>query len=78
MLRLGVYADKHHQSFAPSNIIYHVEMRSIFLCAIGVGGSCCCPYWGAGAPRAAAKISGETWPALDSERSAGPLLTASA
>ncbi|KAG0416108.1 hypothetical protein HPB47_006714 [Ixodes persulcatus] len=27
MLRLGVYADKHHQSFAPSNIIHHVEMR---------------------------------------------------
>ncbi|KAG0416873.1 hypothetical protein HPB47_006064, partial [Ixodes persulcatus] len=23
MLRLGVYADKHHQSFAPSNIIHH-------------------------------------------------------
>ncbi|KAG0409865.1 hypothetical protein HPB47_013009 [Ixodes persulcatus] len=32
MLRLGVYADKHHQSFAPSNIIHHVEMRSIFYC----------------------------------------------
>ncbi|KAG0409938.1 hypothetical protein HPB47_012944 [Ixodes persulcatus] len=31
MLRLGVYADKHHQSFAPSNIIHHVEMRSIFV-----------------------------------------------
>ncbi|KAG0433737.1 hypothetical protein HPB47_019639 [Ixodes persulcatus] len=29
MLRLRVYADKHHQSFAPSNIIHHVEMRSI-------------------------------------------------
>ncbi|CAN8020157.1 unnamed protein product, partial [Ixodes persulcatus] len=34
MLRLGVYADKHHQSFAPSNIIHHLEMRSIF---------CLCP-----------------------------------
>ncbi|KAG0433399.1 hypothetical protein HPB47_019933 [Ixodes persulcatus] len=29
MLRLSVYADKHHQSFAPINIIHHVEMRSI-------------------------------------------------
>ncbi|KAG0429816.1 hypothetical protein HPB47_023269, partial [Ixodes persulcatus] len=29
MLRLGVYADKHHQSFTPSNIIHHVEMQSI-------------------------------------------------
>ncbi|KAG0439021.1 hypothetical protein HPB47_016780, partial [Ixodes persulcatus] len=29
MLRLGVYADKHHQSFAPSNIIHHVEMRPV-------------------------------------------------
>ncbi|KAG0436850.1 hypothetical protein HPB47_017728 [Ixodes persulcatus] len=28
MLRLSVYADKHHQSFAPINIIHHVEMRS--------------------------------------------------
>ncbi|KAM7313301.1 ralA-binding protein 1 isoform X2 [Ixodes scapularis] len=27
MLRLSVYADKHHQSFAPKNIIHHVEMR---------------------------------------------------
>ncbi|KAG0413584.1 hypothetical protein HPB47_009276 [Ixodes persulcatus] len=27
MLRLSVYADKHHQSFAPINIIHHVEMR---------------------------------------------------
>ncbi|KAG0416846.1 hypothetical protein HPB47_006073 [Ixodes persulcatus] len=26
MLRLGVYADKHHQSFAPSNIIHRVQM----------------------------------------------------
>ena len=29
MLRLSVYADKHHQSFAPINIIHHVEMPSI-------------------------------------------------
>ncbi|CAN8021370.1 unnamed protein product [Ixodes persulcatus] len=35
MLRLGVYADKHHQSFAPSNIIHHVEMRSIFFFSLG-------------------------------------------
>ncbi|KAG0410694.1 hypothetical protein HPB47_012178 [Ixodes persulcatus] len=27
MLRLSVYADKHHQSFAPINIIHHMEMR---------------------------------------------------
>ncbi|KAG0434799.1 hypothetical protein HPB47_018878 [Ixodes persulcatus] len=27
MLRLSVYADKHHQSFAPINIIHNVEMR---------------------------------------------------
>ncbi|KAG0424296.1 hypothetical protein HPB47_028493 [Ixodes persulcatus] len=27
MLRLSVYADKHHQSVAPINIIHHVEMR---------------------------------------------------
>ncbi|KAG0438487.1 hypothetical protein HPB47_016994 [Ixodes persulcatus] len=31
MLRLSVYADKHHQSFAPINIIHHVEMQSIFI-----------------------------------------------
>ncbi|KAG0431716.1 hypothetical protein HPB47_021521 [Ixodes persulcatus] len=31
MLRLSVFADKHHQSFAPINIIHHVEMRSIFV-----------------------------------------------
>ncbi|KAG0416011.1 hypothetical protein HPB47_006826 [Ixodes persulcatus] len=42
MLRLGVYADKHHQSFAPSNIIHHVEMRCfaahvILLCYDGDG-----------------------------------------
>ncbi|KAG0432378.1 hypothetical protein HPB47_020896 [Ixodes persulcatus] len=29
MLRLSVYADKHHQSFAPINIIHHMEIRSI-------------------------------------------------
>ncbi|KAG0424671.1 hypothetical protein HPB47_028132 [Ixodes persulcatus] len=28
MLRLSVYADKHHHSFATINIIHHVEMRS--------------------------------------------------
>ncbi|KAM7281845.1 uncharacterized protein ISCGN_002006 [Ixodes scapularis] len=44
----------------------------------GTGGSCRCPCWGAGALRSAAKISGETWVALDSERGAGPLRTTSA
>ncbi|KAG0443317.1 hypothetical protein HPB47_015048 [Ixodes persulcatus] len=29
MLRLSAYADKHHQSFAPTTIIHHVEMRSV-------------------------------------------------
>ncbi|KAG0431916.1 hypothetical protein HPB47_021327 [Ixodes persulcatus] len=31
MLRLSVYADKHHQSFAPINIIHLVEMRLLWL-----------------------------------------------
>ncbi|KAM7291823.1 uncharacterized protein ISCGN_028394 [Ixodes scapularis] len=44
----------------------------------GAGGSCCCPCRGAGAPRSAAKVSGETCVALDSERGAGPLRTTSA
>ncbi|KAG0423154.1 hypothetical protein HPB47_001062, partial [Ixodes persulcatus] len=35
-LRLSVYADKHHQSFAPINIIHHVEMRSIFLFVVAL------------------------------------------
>ncbi|KAG0418463.1 hypothetical protein HPB47_004811 [Ixodes persulcatus] len=35
MLRLGVYADKHHQSFAPNNIIHHVEMRLLFRAPMG-------------------------------------------
>ncbi|KAG0428557.1 hypothetical protein HPB47_024480 [Ixodes persulcatus] len=36
MVRLSVYADKHHQSFAPINIIHHVEMREF----PGTGCSC--------------------------------------
>ncbi|KAM7306815.1 uncharacterized protein ISCGN_010474 [Ixodes scapularis] len=44
----------------------------------GAGGSSCCPCRGAGALKSAAKISGETWVALDSERGAGPLRTTSA
>ncbi|KAM7304304.1 hypothetical protein ISCGN_014204 [Ixodes scapularis] len=43
----------------------------------GTGGSCCCPCREAGALRTAAKILGETWVALDSERGAGPLRTTS-
>ncbi|KAG0431909.1 hypothetical protein HPB47_021339 [Ixodes persulcatus] len=34
----------------------------------GTGGSSCCPCRGTGALKSAAKISGETWVALDSER----------
>ncbi|KAM7310948.1 hypothetical protein ISCGN_007856 [Ixodes scapularis] len=41
----------------------------------GAGGSCCCPCRGAGALRSAAKVSGETCVALDSECGAGPLRT---
>ncbi|KAM7297579.1 hypothetical protein ISCGN_022730 [Ixodes scapularis] len=44
----------------------------------GAGGSCCCPCRGAGALRSAAKVSGETCVALDSEHGAGPLRTTSA
>ncbi|KAG0416753.1 hypothetical protein HPB47_006159 [Ixodes persulcatus] len=33
-LRLSVYADKHHQSFAPINIIHHVEMRHFWSLAV--------------------------------------------
>ncbi|KAG0420741.1 hypothetical protein HPB47_003315 [Ixodes persulcatus] len=51
MLRLGVYADKPHQSFAPSNIIHHVEMRSIFLLFL--------------ATRTDAWLSGQMWGTTD-------------
>ncbi|KAM7282390.1 hypothetical protein ISCGN_002540 [Ixodes scapularis] len=44
----------------------------------GAGGSSRCSCRGAGALQSAAKISGETWVALDSERGAGPLRTTSA
>ncbi|KAM7290318.1 hypothetical protein ISCGN_026963 [Ixodes scapularis] len=44
----------------------------------GTGGSSCCPCRAAGALKSAAKISGETWVALDSEPGAGPLCTTSA
>ncbi|KAG0444093.1 hypothetical protein HPB47_014186, partial [Ixodes persulcatus] len=43
MLRLSVYADKHRQSFAPSNIIHHVEMRSICLSREGSAMKQCSP-----------------------------------
>ncbi|KAM7305988.1 hypothetical protein ISCGN_015884 [Ixodes scapularis] len=36
MLRLSVYADKHHQSFAPINFIHHVKIR-FFLGRSGCG-----------------------------------------
>ncbi|KAM7312771.1 hypothetical protein ISCGN_009675 [Ixodes scapularis] len=44
----------------------------------GAGGSSRCSCRGAGALQSAAKISRETWVALDSERGAGPLRTTSA